>query len=1132
MDLNRDQDNSKFSSGFKSLLISQACGAFNDNFFKTILAFFIMNTASAEKATFYISLSAALLIIPFIIFSPLAGYLSDRFSKQQIAFWTRLVEPLLVTLGIFAFHYGHVTLMLATVFLFGMQSALFSPSKYGLLPELVDHHTLSRANGYLEMSTFLAILLGTTAAGQIQAFPQYVLIFSTIILYSVAFCGLYFASRIDKVPAINPNAIAEYNPIKSFWNYFVEIKKDNNLFMVMIGCAWFWFVGAVFQLSVFIHGRDFLHLDSYQVGLLLTALSIGIGIGSIFTGRVSAGKVELGLVPIGAMMLCLSAVGISSSLTLTPTFIYFLLLGVGGGIFIVPLNSYFQAKSPADKRGRYLAASNLVTNLFMVFASIFFWLLKEKAGLITPEIYFVIAILSFASTIYAVYRMPEVLIRCINWLLVHTIYRTRVFGLENIPSSGGALIVCNHVSYADPVILMASCERPIRFLMYRPIYMIPGIHQLAKAVGAIPVAEGEGRTSISSSLNFAREAVQRGELVCIFAEGALSRTGNLMKFKRGLESIMEGVDAPIIPAFLDSIWGSIFSYKGGKFFWKRPKQIPYPVNLKFGAPLPCRSTAFEVRQAVNELGAEVFKERPAYRERLDYRFVREVRRHLFKNLLIDSLGFKLNGLKVLSATLLYKNYFAQNLSSAEKVAILLPPGVPAALANFALTLSGKVPVNLNYTVSEAGIISALNQCETKDIVSSRKFADKIKFNLPTNIKLHEISELKFSLVDKIKAILTALLPGAILTRTLIDRRLSSQALATVIFSSGSSGEPKGVMLSHANIISNIEGLYQVFDIERKDALLGILPFFHSFGFTVCLWLPVFSGIKAVYHFNPLDTGVIGKLAQEESVSIILATPTFLSFYLKKIEAEKFRTLRKAVVGAEKLKPQLAEEFLNKYGVEPQEGYGATELSPVVAINVDDIDDGVVRQPGTKQQKVGQPLPNIAVKIVCPETFKSLPAGTDGLVLVKGPNVMLGYLNRSEKTAEVIKDGWYITGDIGNLDNDGFLKITDRLSRFSKIGGEMVPHVSIEEAVLKAIGSTETVIAVTAVADDSKGEKIIVLHSVDIDIEVTRKSLSSQGLPNLWIPAKDAFIKVNEIPLLGSGKIDLAKVKSIAADNAR
>ena len=1120
-------NDNKFTKSFKALLISQGCGAFNDNFFKTILAFYIMDNVSEGKIAFYISLTGALLILPFILFSPIAGYLSDRYSKRQIAVWTRAVEPVFVTIGLFAFHYHYVKLMLFTVFLFGTQSAIFSPSKYGILPELVKHKQLSRANGYLEMSTFLAILLGTTVAGQIQAFPQYVFIVSMLILYAVAFSGWYYGVKIEKVPAVNPDTKPEYNPFKSTYNYLREIALDNNLLMVMIGCAWFWFVGAVFQLSVFVHGRDYLMLSSYQTGLLLTALSVGIGIGSIYTGRVSAGKVELGLVPLGAFGLSLTSLGISLSTTLMSTSVMFLLLGISGGIFIVPLNSYFQAKSPAEKRGRYLAVSNLLTNSFMVMASVFFWLLKDKLGVGTPAIYGIICWLSFFSTLYAMYRMPEVWLRCMNWILVHTIYRCRTFGLENIPETGGALIVCNHVSYADPVILMAATDRPIRFLMYRPIYMIPGIHLIAKTVGAIPVGEGESKQSINNSLTAAREAVARGELVCIFAEGALSRTGNLMKFKRGLENIMQGLDAPIIPAFLDSIWGSIFSYKGGKFFWKFPRQIPYPVNLAFGKALPADSAAFEVRQAVSELGADIFKERPAYKERLDYRFIREVRKNLFKTLIVDSSGHKLNGLKVLISTFLFKDYFAGSLQKQKNVAILLPPGVPAALINFALTISGRVPVNLNYTVSEQSLQSVLKQCEIEDLIGSAKFAEKIKFNIPVGIKLHEVTEIKFSVIGKIKSAALALLPAFALTRILMSAKESSQQLATIIFSSGSSGEPKGIMLSHANIISNIEGIYQVFDLEKDDALLGILPFFHSFGFTVCLWLPIFSGIKAAYHFNPLDTGVIAKLVSTESCTIILATPTFLSFYLKKIEAEKFKTLRRVVVGAEKLKRSLAEEFKNKFGIEPQEGYGATELSPIVAINIDNVEAGAVKQTGTKAEKVGQPLPNIAVKIVNPETFEKLKPGEDGLVLVKGPNVMLGYLQQAEKTAAVIKEGWYVSGDIGNLDNEGFLKITDRLSRFSKIAGEMVPHISVEQAVLEAIGSCEAVVAVTAVSDEAKGEKLMVLHSVEIDVESVRKCLASKGFPNLWIPAKDAFIKVSEIPILGSGKFDLAQIKIIA-----
>jgi len=353
-----------------------------------------------------------------------------------------------------------------------------------------------------------------------------------------------------------------------------------------------------------------------------------------------------------------------------------------------------------------------------------------------------------------------------------------------------------------------------------------------------------------------------------------------------------------------------------------------------------------------------------------------------------------------------------------------------------------------------------------------------------------------------------------------------------MFTSGSTGEPKGVMLTHANVTSNLEGLYQVFHIQSGDVMLGILPFFHSFGFTATLWFPLISGIGAVYHVNPLDAKVIGKLIHIHKATILMSTPTFLNSYLRRCEPEQFKSLRMVTVGAEKLKESLSTEFQQRFGVQPMEGYGCTELSPVVSINLPDYSEAGFLQKAQKPGKIGLPLPGIAVKIVDQNTGQSLGPNQSGLLLVKGPNVMKGYLNHPEKTKEVIKDGWYFTGDIAAVDEDGFLMITDRLSRFSKIAGEMVPHIKIEEAIHSILKFSEQIAVVTSVPDDKKGERLVVLHTQQIDVPALMEELKKSGLPNLWIPDKDLFYKIDALPLLGSGKLDLGTIKRRALELSR
>ena len=385
-------------------------------------------------------------------------------------------------------------------------------------------------------------------------------------------------------------------------------------------------------------------------------------------------------------------------------------------------------------------------------------------------------------------------------------------------------------------------------------------------------------------------------------------------------------------------------------------------------------------------------------------------------------------------------------------------------------------------------------------------------------------------MEKLAVFLMAwLLPVGVLERALgREKKVGLDDLATIIFSSGSTGEPKGVMLTHYNIGSNIEQLEQVYSFDRHDRMLGVLPFFHSFGFTGTLCLPAVLGVGVVYHPSPLDAKSIGPLVSDYALTALLATPTFLQLYLRSCAPEQFGSLRIVMTGAEKLPERLSAAFEEHFGIRPLEGYGCTECAPAVAVNTHDFRSAGFRQVGGKRGKIGHPLPGMSVRIVAPETGVLLPVGQSGLLLVRGPNVMLGYLGRPEKTAEVLRDGWYVTGDIAALDEDGFLQITDRLSRFSKIGGEMVPHIKVEEVLQELAGATEQTFVVAGVPDEKKGERLIVLHKLAAaQLQPCLEKLAQCDLPNLWKPRPEHFIRLDAFPYLGTGKLDLRKVREIA-----
>ena len=464
------------------------------------------------------------------------------------------------------------------------------------------------------------------------------------------------------------------------------------------------------------------------------------------------------------------------------------------------------------------------------------------------------------------------------------------------------------------------------------------------------------------------------------------------------------------------------------------------------------------------------------------------------------------------------------------VGILLPPSVSGALVNLAALLLGKIPVNLNYTASDKALASCATQCGIETVLTSRAFLDRVHVAVPGRILQLEDIAAGPKFLDSFLALLFAwTLPASLLERLLRRRGKSSlDDLATVIFSSGSTGEPKGVMLTHYNIASNIRQLEQVFALRATDRLIGILPFFHSFGFTVTLCLPAVLGIGVIYHPSPLDARAIGSLVRQYGVTFLLATPTFLQTYTRRCEPKYFGSLQFVLASAEKLPERIAQAFEDRFGLRPVEGYGCTECAPTLTVNARDFRAAGYRQVGAKRGSIGHPLPGVSIRIVNPETGEPLPTGKPGLLLVRGPNVMKGYLGQPEKTAEVLRDGWYTTGDIAAVDEDGFLVITDRLSRFSKIGGEMVPHIKVEEKLSELAGVTEQSFIVIGVPDPRKGERLVVLHTLPEDnLRECLEKLSQSDLPNLWIPRPNQFFRIEALPTLGTGKLDLRRARELA-----
>ena len=715
-------------------------------------------------------------------------------------------------------------------------------------------------------------------------------------------------------------------------------------------------------------------------------------------------------------------------------------------------------------------------------------------------------------------------------LLVRCFYRVTALGLENIPA-GGFLLLPNHITWIDAIVLQLACPRPIRYVIDQEYYKNPVLHPVLRTLGCIPINIRHSHSAIRA----AAEKIAEGEIVCLFPEGQLERTGVLLRLQRGYELIARHANAQVVPVWLDQLWGSIFSFQGGRFFTKLPKRIPYPVTIAFGKPLEAEAAdVATMREELLKLGEFCFSRRPSLDRHLAEECVRGLKRRPFATAVIDGTDQSdLSRSKLLGAAAAFSRYLRKQFPD-KRIALVLPASKGSMLANLAVTLANKVPVDLNFTMGRAANESCCRRANLRVAISATPFMERLKdFPWPEHIlKLDELlPRMKRQII--LWWIISLLAPARLLLRLLQIPKKGGHAEAVLLFTSGTTGEPKGVVVSHRNVVGNVSQFRQLLDAKKTDAILASLPFFHTFGSTVTLWYPLIEGVRIVTFPNPLEAAKCAALIEQYALTFLLATPTFLRLYLRKAEPEQLRSLRLIIVGAEKLPLDLASHFEKRFHKKVFEGYGLTETAPVVSVN---LPDQQPKKPGEHVQSssrlgsVGRLAPGIAAEIREPDTDRKLSFFETGMLWLRGPNIFEGYLHDPERTDEVLRDGWLKTGDVARFDEDGFLYIEGRLSRFSKIGGEMVPHEAIEQKIvdlLELFGRDERPIAVIGVQDEAKGEALALLSAVDIDLAQLRNKLHEAGVPNLWIPKH--VQRVEAIPVLASGKLDLKKCQERAAE---
>ncbi len=1124
--------------GFWALIATQFQGAFNDNLFQYLVQFTmlaILTLPGQEKpdeatASAVPAIATIVFSLPFLIFPGIAGALSDRLSKQRIAVYIKYWEIFIVCFGFLAFWLQLPGFLWVMLFFMATHSAFFSPAKYGILPEILPEERLSWGNGILQMMTIIAIIAGTAVAGPIYSALKERVYLATGVLLVLSCSGLIMAQFISKPPPANPRQRITYNPWLGMAEHFKIIYADSYLFYAVIGYTYFWFAGALVRSNAFVYASVTMELPEAQVSYVLASMALGIGAGAISAGYLSRGKIELGLVPIGTLGLALfSALLAIPGASFTATLVLLFGLGYFAGFFDVPLAATLQHRSPEALKGGIMASTNMLTFVGMLVAGALYWVLGEM-HINTHTVFLLTALFSLVVGIFMCVKLPILPLWSLLWIFRNTLFRVHVKGLDRIPKTGGALIVANHMSYLDPGIVQSILDRPARFLVYRKFYESWWLGPIARTFGALPVAPHDGPRELIRTLRAAGEAVKNGELVCIFPEGEISRTGLMLTVRKGFEHIMKGVDAPIIPIYLDNLWGSLFSFSEGRFFRKWPKRVPYHIYATVGDPLPPTLTAPQLRDAIQELGAEAYAERPLEYPFLHRGFIKEARRRPWLHAVADMRSGALSYFKALAGSVVLARKLKAMLDDQPMVGLLVPPSVGGALANIALPMMGRVPVNLNYTSSAQTIAACAAKCNITHCITARAFLERFPVAVPGKpIYLEDIMK-TVTKVDRIRGMLLGMFaPVRLLERVLGAKPgRNEHDLATVIFSSGSEGEPKGVMLTHYNILKNIGSLEQAVPHKRGDIMMGFLPFFHSFGLCCLLWAPITHGMGVAFHPSPLEAKQIGQLVKKYKAFFLVATPTFMQNFIRKCTPEDLETVTLPIVGAEKMPARIGDAYEAKFGCYPLEGYGATECSPGISANFPDYQKGIYYQKCLKKGTVGRLMPGMAARVLDPDTGELLKAGQPGLIQIKGPNIMKGYLGMPEKTAAVIQDGWYSTGDIAFVDEEGFITITDRLSRFSKIAGEMISHTTVENTLHELLGATELTLAVTGVPDPTRGERLIVLHTLeDEPLQDLLKKMEQCDLPNISRPRPSAFYRVDAIPVLGTGKLDLKGVKAMA-----
>ncbi len=1110
------------------LLVTQTLGAVNDNLFKNALVVLILFRA-AHGGGALVALAGGVFILPYVLLSATAGQVADRFEKRRLILLVKAAELALMVLAAAGFLLGSTPALFAVLFGLGVQATFFGPLKYGILPQHLAEHELVAGNGLVEAGTFGGILAGTVAGPLLFGLDHGAALVSAAGL-AVAAAGLASAALIRPAPSQAPGLRIGWNLPRETASLLAAARGHRAVWLCILGLSWFWVVGATFLAELPTLVRDALGAAGPMFTLLLAVFSVGVGLGSMACGRLLRGEVSARLVPFAALGLSVflwdfaHVVGHAQGLGSVNAVLHsprgwrmladLLLLAASGGLYSVPLYAIIQERSPASHLSRMIAANNVVNAAAMALAAGATALLA-LAGVAPATILLAAAAANLAVALWIVRILPQETMRGVFRWYFRTFHRLRLSGLENLPAPGTRMVlVVNHQSFLDGCFVAA-------FLPNAPTFAV-NVH-IAKRWWARPFLAAVRHFTIDPVNPFSARAmvhaVREGQNLVIFPEGRITVTGALMKMYEGAGMVADRAGATIVPVRIDGLQFTKFSRMGGvvKRRWFPPLSLTVlpPVAIDVDPALMGRAR----RRAVGALLQGTMEQcafatadtgRSLFAALLDARDRFGAGMPVVEDTARAPLSY---GRVLLGATVLGRR-LAQEAPQGGQLGVMLPNAAGAVVTFMALQAFGRVPAMLNFSAGAEAMLAACAAAQVQVVLSSRAFVERGKLGpvvarMERQVRFVWLEDVRaqFGLIAKLRGWIDARrarrLPGA---------RLDAGSPAVVLFTSGSEGAPKGVVLSHRNILSNIAQVASVIDFNASDRVFNAMPMFHSFGLTGATLLPLLSGVRTFYYPSPLHYRIVPELIYDTDSTIAFGTDTFLTGWARFAHAYDFYRMRYIFSGAEKVREETRTLYAERFGVRVLEGYGATETSPVLALNTP-----MHSRPGS----AGRLLPGLQHRL---DPVEGIAQG--GRLVVRGPNVMLGYLRTTAPgVLETLPDGWYDTGDVCTV-QDGFVTIHARAKRFAKIAGEMVSMPAAE--ALAASLWPGAAHAVVAIPDARKGEALVLLTTEqDAAVGALLAHAREHGAAEIAVPRTMRVVEA--LPLLGTGKVDYVTATRVAGE---